>query len=95
MNWEITIKKVDNGYILSVPEQSTEGFKDGKELTVINLRQSVLEDPGENENTEKETMGRVLGEIADYFGFHYQKYNKNNLKISWDEKGSKVYDDED
>ena len=48
MNWEITIKKVDNGYILSVPEEDSNGFKDGIEIKVINIRETVMEDKDKN-----------------------------------------------
>jgi len=92
MDWQITIKKVTNGYILSIPEEEDTVSENE---TVINVKESVIEEDEYKNGGNREAMTKVLTEIADYFGFHHEKYNKNNLKISWDEKGSKVYDEDE
>jgi len=84
MKWEITIKKAENGYILEIPHVEEEGAAPVIETVVI-----------EEENETNNTMTRVLREVADHFGFHYNKYGRDNLKISWDEAGSKVDDEEE
>ena len=76
--WKIEIEKSDKGYILSRKEEIEDGtFRTEKEVI-------------EENDTEKKTMSRLLYRIAEFFGDNYDKYGKENLKISWNKKGSKV-----
>lgn len=84
MNWEVTIKKVRNGYLLTAPAQTAD--EDAMEMVI----QDDLED---NEMTDKKTMQKVLEEIAEYFGFIHDKWDKNNLSVTWDSPGRKAYDE--
>ena len=79
--YNTTIKKVDNGYILETPTDTDEG--DGQYTSY-----EVVECNGD----EKETMKRLLEAITDYFGEGYNKFAKDNLNITWDKFGHKVDD---
>ena len=76
--WELKIEKIENGYLLSHDEE----WEEGKFGTV----KEVIEEGGD----EKETMSRLLYQVSEYFGFHHNKYAKDNLRISWDKKGRGV-----
>lgn len=72
--WKVEIEKIDNGYILSWKEEIENGtFRTEKEVI-------------EEDDTEKETMSRLLHRIAEFFGDNYDKYGAGNLKISWNKK---------
>lgn len=78
MDWEINIKKVDNGYVVTHKA-------DGEDWTI----QRVFE---ENEN-EKDAMTDLLYYVSEHFGFFHDKYSSKNLNIKWDMEGSKVGDE--
>ena len=90
MDWGITIRKVRNGYILEIPEEDTIGYKDGVPQNVVRIEKAVIEEI--NDDDEKEGFKRLIEFIADHFGFHHDKWAKDNLRISWDLKGRKVDD---
>lgn len=77
MDWKITIKKVNNGYIVEGPGG------DMKEISVI---EEISDDD------EKEACKRLLEFVAEHFGFMHDKFAEDNLRISWDKKGRKIED---
>lgn len=62
MNWWMKIERVDNGYVLSMPEE-LEG-EDNKAMECI--RQILCEDEA-GELGEKKAMRKALWEILGYF----------------------------
>lgn len=81
----IIIKKVENGYILQ-----TFTWEDTQENNKVYREEvEVIEEEGDI-NSDKKALGRVLDKIAEWAGFHYDKYGKENLRISWDKKGHKL-----
>jgi len=77
MEWQIKIEKVSNGFILKwIEEIEDDVFKVVKELIV--------------EEDEKKEMKMLLDRIAEYFGMHYDKFGKENLRVSFNKKGHKI-----
>jgi hypothetical protein len=75
---ELKIEKVKNGYILSHDDEIEENkFETVKEII-------------EECEDEKETIGRLLERIADFYGVKYDKFAEDNLNISWNKKGHKL-----
>ena len=70
INWEMKIKKVENGYICEIPEELAEGEN------TIKLYQET-----DKENSELETMKELLYDIKEYFGIFNSKHKKFNLNI--------------
>lgn len=98
MEWRLNIIKADNGFILEAPrDESTD------EVERIEIDRQVIEetyetgeaDRYETDDTEKIAMARMLETVAEHFGMIYQKYDKNNLNIKFNLRGSKVYEEED
>jgi len=77
---ECKILEAENGYII---EHQEEAEVDG----VFETRRRVIEDETED---GKKVMIDLLFAIADFFGYQYDKYGKENLKISMDELGHKM-----
>ena len=76
--WKIEIEKIDNGYILLWKEELEDG--------TFRIEKEVIEES----DTEKKTISRLLYRIAEFFGDSYDKYGKENLRISWNKKGRKI-----
>ena len=55
----------------------------GCDTTVIETEE--LDDKGENK-----TLKKLLERVAEWTGYTYDKWSKNNLKITFDEKGRKL-----
>ena len=80
---DLTIKKVENGYILEY--LADEGTADDPELK---MRQIVVE---ESDDADGEgDMIKLLCSIAEYYGCTYNKFSPNNLRIDFNLKGHKV-----
>lgn len=74
--WEVSIRKVDNGFICSYEDQLDDGsFK--IEEVIFEEKESYDED---NKN-ELNTMKEMFLWVKDYFGVHWNKYSKENLDI--------------
>lgn len=94
--WKITIHKVDNGYILEFPNE----IIIDDERTEVVTEKEVVEMSYDHDDAnkfmtddeEKICLGRMLERIADHFGVMYQKFDANNLNISFDKKGHKLDD---
>jgi len=39
---------------------------------------------------EEDCLKRMLEAVADHFGFHYDRYGRENINITFDRKGHKV-----
>jgi len=39
---------------------------------------------------EEDCLKRMLLAVADHFGFHYDRYGRENINITFDRKGHKV-----
>ena len=78
-NWEIKIRKVQNGYILETEEESDseEGYFPKHEEVVEEINLPF----GQDKSGELEAMMSVLLKIKDYFGVTYSKHNKQNINI--------------
>lgn len=79
MEWEIKIRKVENGFICSWKEES-----ENEDNLLLN-KQVVFETKEENTEDinldEYKNMQNVLDFIKEHFGIHYSKHNKSNLII--------------
>lgn len=42
---------------------------------------------------DKEAVTELLYEVATRLGYHYDKWNNENLNINWDKKGHKLVDE--
>lgn len=77
---KIKIERITNGYILFWEEEiEDKEFKEFKEAI----------EESDDLDGEKKAMTNVLYKIAEFFGFHYQKFEKDNLSIKWNKKGHK------
>ncbi|MEK7560727.1 MAG: hypothetical protein AAB539_02105 [Patescibacteria group bacterium] len=87
MTYELTIKKIQNGFILEIPGDDAEE----PHVEVIEEIAAVPDEElfGTNDET-KIAIGKLLARVAEYFGVHYDKFSEDNLKISFDKKGHKM-----
>jgi len=69
--YSITVEKIDNGFLLLHREQLDDDYI------------QVCKEAFKDEDGEDEGIVDVLYTIAEYFGIHYSKHNKNNLEISF------------
>ncbi len=69
MDWELEIKKADNGYILKGR------FGDSEQVSY-----RIIEEE-DDEDGELKAMEKLLYEVKEYFGVYYSKHNKKNLII--------------
>src|SRR3972149_100003 len=74
MTYEIRIRKVRNGFILTTEEDQEEG-------------KLLLEDVvpfaeyGDEEDNEREALSHALEMVVDYFGLSYQKHHRPHNKF--------------
>jgi ribulose bisphosphate carboxylase small subunit len=81
----IEIIKADNGYIV------THTYIEDTQPNGINIMAqdtTVIEG-----DTDKEALKKMLEAVAEYSGVMYDKYGKENLRISFDKKGHKIDDE--
>jgi len=71
--WEVTVKKVTNGYILI----RKSGLK-GEEL--LQIETEVFEDIEETEDMLETTKNMFYG-ILEHFGIYYSKHEDKNLVV--------------
>lgn len=77
---ELIIKRAENGYILEKVFLYEEPDDYHSELIVIS-------DDG---ITENKSLKKLLLSVAEWAGYHYDKYSDNNIEISFDGKGHKL-----
>ena len=98
ISYSLIIEKINNGFLLSWKEDWTDE-KTG--IPDIKIKKEVIEEeyPPQNYLWKKEiknmdeeqyTMKKLLERIADYFGYSYNKFSKNNLRITFDREGHKI-----
>ena len=79
MEWEIKIRKVENGFICTWKEES-----ENEDNLILN-KQVVFETKEENIKDvnldEYKNMQNVLNFIKEHFGINYSKHNQSNLII--------------
>lgn len=78
---ELKIKRMRNGYHLSFFEDTGD--------TANSLVELVVEEP-DDDNGETIAMQDLLYQVAEHFGYTYNKWGNNNLKISFGNKGHKL-----
>jgi hypothetical protein len=95
MNWELHIKRVENGFLIIYPGRID---LDG---TVIPEGCEVIEDAlvsddtrieirdGDADAIEKVSLSKLLFRIADFHGVTDGSYGNKNLLISWKREGRK------
>jgi len=83
----ITIERATNGYLLSWDEETENGIV--KEKMVIEQTEDKY-GGYETQDSEKIALGNLLTQIAEHFGFYYDKWSKDNLSIQFNLKGHKV-----
>ena len=83
MDWQITIRKAENGFILSHPVE----LDDGKEDTNF----IAVEDPSDGDETV--TTQKLLWEIMEYFSLFGSKHDEVRVKIRRVDKNEKELED--
>lgn len=73
MKWECKIEKAKNGFIVTTYDE----YEEDKIMTKKNVFMS------DNTEIEDKEIEDVFSFIAEYFGIHNSKHNKNNLEIKW------------
>ena len=73
----LTISETDNGYIL------THKFGEDEDIYV------VQSESGDND-IDKECVTKMLARVNDLMGIEYDAWSKENLNITWDEKGDET-----
>lgn len=82
MSWKLEIKKINNGYVLKIPNEQDQ---------VIEERFPDSDDEyNKGLDEEQYTMKQLLEKVAEYFGMQYDKFELNNLNITFDLHGHKV-----
>lgn len=87
---KLTIEETTNGYVLTWNEEESE------ESGGLIRRKKVIEDKPLKEYEDhdwrpnRRAMKELLAEVAEHFGYHYDKYKKYNLKITFKNKGYKL-----
>ena len=74
----ITIEQIDSSYVVvhTGSYEHEEGTFTDKSLVI--------------EDDERKCMESLLYKIAEELGVQYNKWNKDNLNITWDKKGHKL-----
>lgn len=75
----IKIRRIENGFVVAYDDFSEEG----EEIEV----ETVFE---EEDDEEKPCMTKLLYFVAEHFGQMYDKWDGENLNITWDKKGHKM-----
>ncbi len=73
-DWEINIKKVENGYVLSYYDELSEG-------SYIKRRVVFEDEEVYTESKPLEGMRNVLNYIQEYFDCGYSKHSNRNLIV--------------
>ena len=105
MNWEINIKKVTNGYILTTSEeqQNITPKEEDNPQTIFIERQEVIEETNRSgyeeeeyktNDNEKIALAKMLETVADYFGENNDRFGNENLNIRFDREGHKYEEKE-
>ena len=86
-DWEMTIRRVTNGYVITnrndeyvdgIDAESTSVTCDKIQTTIVQDKDVI---PYDNHRSEAETMAELLRHVKDYFGVTYCKHDSYNLVI--------------
>ena len=91
-NMETTIKRIDNGWVVTQPNEDSE-LEDV--VVVFEAYGSSKEDQKrfKTKDEDKIALGRMLYHLAETVGYcDYDKYKKENLEINFSKKGHRYYD---
>ena len=88
--WEISLRKCQNGYVISQVDELDEGIykmietvcEDGCGIENLCLPESMLSADGID---EKVALYNALWHVVDYFAEEYSKHNKVNISIQLEE----------
>lgn len=98
LEWKCEITRGENGYIMSW-EEEMESTIEG--IPTYVQKSKVFEEEFYPEETdyietelvrvddEKVAFTKLVHALAEHFGIHYNKYETNNLKVTWDKEGHK------
>jgi len=78
---KLTITSCENGFILKDEYIDSKGDKDTCN-SVIQANDEFVDDV--------DTLTKLLHAVNDVFGMSYDKFGKDNLKVSYDLKGHKL-----
>lgn len=78
----LLIKRLRNGFTVTM--QNDDPYSDAYQTVVFEEKEQRNYAP-----YDKEAFEEMLYMIAEYFGYGPEKFEPDNLKISWDAKGSK------
>ena len=85
----IVIEKISNGFVVR-----TWSWEDDNETTGEKIHNQEAVGITDESDDEKKVLSDLLYTIAEFTGYHYDKYGKENLKISFDKKGHKLGDED-
>lgn len=78
----IRMIETNNGYYVEIERHIIEDNK-----TIKEIDRYVLED---EDSDDRVILEKTINFLAEHFGLSYDKFSKENLRISWDRAGSKV-----
>jgi hypothetical protein len=81
----LEIAKTHNGYALKTYFMDTDG--EGNDILLSDIE---LFERGEEENSDRECLKKLLYAVATALGFDYDKWKDNNLSIEFNKKGNKA-----
>jgi|GEM_PF-7035416 len=82
--WFITVSMVDNGWIIDLPSNNSEGRS---KVVVVNP------DAEDGSKAHQEAVMHLLYEIRDAISEHYSKHNEWNLKLALENTNPKRKED--
>ena len=92
--WKVNITKAENGFIMSwkenLDDNTTVIRRHVSEETYYYDSEYLMYEELQGVDSEKVAFTRMVYALADHFGFTYNKYGSDNLKITWDSKGEKL-----
>ena len=90
--WEVKVKRGENGFSMTSEEEIDEGVKKevSKFFQETYLRDETFEPELKDVTDEQYAFTKLVYELADFFDLGYNKFEKNNLQITWDKRGHKI-----
>lgn len=88
MQWKVEIEKANNGFIVKYVDSNEES--DEQKYVIEELVDQDDIEFFKTDRPQKVALGRLLYDIAEFFGEMRQKYDKDNMSITFDEKGRGV-----
>jgi hypothetical protein len=81
LKFTTTIEETENGYVVTHDSWETDDSTG-----------AIKQDSAKHciEGSERDGLTKLLTYIAEHYGEPYSKYGSDNVRISWDRKGSKL-----